>query len=95
MRILAILLQRRLGDTGVITLLARNGDFIFPALSMGPRLSGVYDSREVHSAMAEALRRVAASSPEVTVEEVYERACLACFAAVREKIFGRDGRTLN
>jgi hypothetical protein len=94
-RLLAVLLQRRLGDTSVITLIARNGDYLFPGILLGQRLRGVYNAGEVHVAMAEALRNVADKNPRSAGEDIYDLACLACFAAVREKIFGGEGRVLN
>jgi hypothetical protein len=94
-RILAALLQRRLGDASVITLIARNGDYLFPGILLGQRLKGVYNAGEVHVAMAEALRTVADKNPEAIGDEIYDMACLACFAAVREKIFGPADRVLN
>ena len=94
-RILAVLLQRRLGDTSVITLIARNGDYLFPGILLGQKLKGVYNAGEVHVAMAAALRNVADQNIQGVGDEVYEKACLACFAAVRDKIFGLSGAPLN
>jgi hypothetical protein len=94
-RLLAVLLQRRLGDNSVITLIARSGDYLFPGILLGQSLKGVYNAGEVHVAMAKALRSVAHGNPRISGDEIYDMACLACFAAVREKIFGGAGRVLN